>query len=174
MQITLLIPKTTSNDQSHNWCAEEIIDNIQHRACLSCLASEQKTKFKSHDADHDDPTAKVDAAICLHFCSLTHKCHSRAPRLQQDRISCVSCLHCDAANFRRPAATQRTSSVCKDEYGWEYEEYVCTWKWTAYIKAIRLGIWGIRMYMEMNSIHKSHTVGNMRNTYYVHGNEQHI
>jgi hypothetical protein len=152
VQITLLIPKNTSNDQSHNWCAAEIID-IQHRACRSCLASERKTKLRAvtqitmtqlqrwtRQSVYTFVLWHINAILAPLVCSRIESAVSSA---------CIAMPQISAVPQRRselpPSAKRR----------------------------VRFGIWGIRMYVEMNSVYKSHTVRNMRNTY-VHGNEQHI
>jgi hypothetical protein len=63
VQITLPIPKNTSNDQSHNlMCSGKlVIIYMQHRACRSYMPLHPNKKTNSramHDADHNDPTAK--------------------------------------------------------------------------------------------------------------------
>jgi hypothetical protein len=117
-QITLPILKNTSNDQSHNlMCSGKlVIVYIQHRACRSYMPLHPNKKTNSramHDADHNDPTAKSGRGNLSTTFVLWHiKMPFSAP-LVCSRIEWAvsSACICDAANFRRHAATtQRTCS----------------------------------------------------------------
>jgi hypothetical protein len=100
--------------------------DIQHRASLPldhALLPNKKTKLRAMIyADHNDPTAKVDAAICLHFCFLTHKMPFSRPSfaagsnqlcvssacIAMPQISAVPQRRSDAANlfkFMNPSWT---------------------------------------------------------------------